>query len=391
MLTSPIKNQRVALESNHFPSRLMVLALGLTRPLEQALYESFRVVEAANLEDAVRRLAEEEVAVLVLGPLLTADEALSVLSRQFTNSPGPLPVAVLFCAGSKPELFQALVDEGHIFYMARAEIASEQLESIVVCAAARFRHRLREHHDPWTAPAARIDLLLEFCIRLPMQADLPNAAALLIETARESISAEFVQYFAYSPEDDTLTPADAVNHKGWSESAAAGLAAFVARTGEPIRLECAGLDPRYDAETDSLGNSDDVRFLAEPVISPKGAPIGVITAIRGGRSRAFSEEDAHTLELLAECAAPTLGQILLQNRIQALLIQRTAASGPDSDVFREEALEYHARSWDQHGEVLKTLPSWLRTVYWVMLGLVLAGLLALVAIPELRKIFGKAG
>lgn len=391
MLTSPIKNLRVALESNHFPSRLMVLTLGLAGPLEPALYESFRVIEAANCEDAVRRLAEEEVAVFVLGPLLTANEALSVLSCHFTNSPGPLPVVVLFCAGSKPELFQALVDEGHIFYMARAEIESEQLQSLVVCAAARFRRRLQEQRDPWTAPAARIDLLLEFCIRLPMQADLPNAAALLIEAARELISAEFVQYFAYSQEDDTLTPADAVNHKGWSESAAAGLAAFVARTGEPIRIECAGLDPRYDAETDSLGNSDDVRFLAEPVISPKGAPIGIITAIRGGRSRAFSEEDAHNLELLAECAAPTLSQILLQNRIQALLIQRTAASGPGSDVFREEALEYRVRSWDQHGEVLKTLPPWLRTVYWVMLGLVLAGLLALVAIPELRKIFGKAG
>jgi len=389
-MLSLIKDRGFESDGNHSSARLMILTLGLARSLDQTLYESFRVVEGTHSEDVVRRLAEEEVAVLVLGPRLTANEALSILGRHSANSPGTLASVVLLCAGPEPELFQPFVNDGHVFYMARAEITAGQLRSIIVCAATRFRSRMQDNLDPWAAPAAKSDLLFDFCVRLPMQNNLPNVAALLIETARGLISAEAVQYFSYDPEDDTLTPADAVSHKGWSESAAYGLAAFAVRTAEPIRLECAGLDPRYDAEMDSLGNSDDVRFLAAPVIGPKGPPIGVITAIRNGQSKAFSEQDAHNLDLLAECAAPTLSQILLQNRIQALLIKRSAVAGPNSDVFREEALEYHVRSWDQQGEVLKTLPPWLRTVYWLMLGLVFAGLLALVAVPELRKILGKA-
>jgi GAF domain-containing protein len=356
------------------PSRLTILTIGLNRPFDDALPESFGIVEAANAEDALRRLAEEEVAVLILGSDLAPNEALSILTRHCSNSPDSSTAAVLLCAGSEPELFQTLVNEGHVFYMARGELTAEQLRSIAICAANRFRFRL-ERQDPLAAQVARIDQLLDFCIRVPMQADLRSAAALLIETGRELLNADLVQYLAYDPEDETLTPADAVDHEEWCESAAAGLAAFVARTGERIRLDCAGMDPRYDAETDNPGGPEDARFLAAPVIGPKGVPVGVITAARSGKSTPFLPEDSQLLELLAECAAPTLSQILLQTRVQALLVKR--AEGSNSDVFREEALEYHIRSWDQQGDVLRTLPPWLRTTYWVMLALVLVGLVGL--------------
>jgi GAF domain-containing protein len=360
------------------PSQLTILTIGLARPLADVSLHPLRIVEAASTEEALRHLEQEAVAVLVLGSRLAPREALDILTLYNSNSLGSSTAAILLCAGSEPELFQTLVNEGYIFYMARGEIPAEQLRSIVVCAAARFRARLKAHQDPLAAQVARIDQVLDFCIRLPMQADLTGAAALLIETARELMSAELVQYLAYDPEEDTLTPADAVDHKEWSESAAAGLAAFVARTGERIRLDCVGMDPRYDAETDNPGGGEDARFLSEPVTGPKGVPVGVITAARNGKSAPFSLEDAQLLELLAGCAAPTLNQILLQNRVQALLIKRAEGSGSNSDIFREEALEYHIRSWDQQGDVLKTLPPWLRTTYWVMLALVLVGLLGLV-------------
>lgn len=392
MLTSLIKNRCQEPDDNHCPSRPMILTVGLTRPFEQGLHDSFCVAEATNPEDAVRRLAQEKVAVLVLGSRLLPSDALSILTHQIANSPGTRTAVVLFCAGTEPESFQTFVNEGHIFYMARNEITAEQLRSVVASAAARFQSRPQEHHDPWEAPAAAVDLLADFCIRLPMQGDISSATALLIETARELISAELVQYLAYDPEDDTLAPADAVDDKECKGSAAAGLAAYVVRTSARIQLKCVGMDARYDAETDNPGGSEDAHFLAEPVIGCHGAPLGVITATRTGKSKPFSAEDAHCLELLAECAAPTLSQILLQNRIQAWMIKQTGLSGSNSDVFREEALEHHTRSWDQQGQVLKTLPPWLRRVYWVVLGVVFGGLLLLAAVaPVLRKILGRAG
>ncbi|MFZ0771838.1 MAG: HlyD family efflux transporter periplasmic adaptor subunit [Candidatus Sulfotelmatobacter sp.] len=359
------------------PSQLTILTIGLARPLGDDLLQAFRVVEAAGTEDALRRLAQEEVAVLVLGSRLAPDEAFYILTHHSSNSPDNSTAAILLlCAGCDPELFQPAVNEGHIFYMAREGITGDQLRLIIVCGAARFRSQLKGRKDPLAARVARIDQLLDFCIRVPMQADLPSAAGLLIAITRELINAEFVQYLVYDAEEETLTPAGVLDNKGWSESAAAGLAAFVARTGERIRLDCIGMDPRYDFETDNPGGREDARFMAEPLIGPKGLPVGVITATRSGQSIPFSEEDAQLVDLLAECAAPTFNQIALQNRVQALLLKR--AEGSNSDVFREEALEYHIRSWDQQGDILKTLPAWLGATYWVMLALVFVGLLGTV-------------
>lgn len=219
-----------------------------------------------------------------------------------------------------------------------------------------------------------------------MQVDLSSAAALLIETARELLDAEQAQYLAYDPEDDSLVPEGGAVFKEGAERVAAGLAGFAVRAGERIRLDCAGIDPRYDAETDNPGGPDDARFLAEPVTGTGKVPIGVITATRSGKSSPFSQEDAHLLGLLAQCAAPTLCHMLIQNRLQALLIDRAEIAGSNSDVFREEALEYHIRSWDQQGTALKALPSWLHATYWVMLALVLISFVALMAAWIFRKI-----
>jgi GAF domain-containing protein len=364
--------QESATEHASAPSRLTLLTLGLSGSLDDALLHAFRIIEAETADDALRQLAQEEVAVLILGSLLAPKVALSILGRYAADQPENSTSTIILCAGSEPELFQTDVNEGRVFYMARGDIAAEHLRLIAACGAARFRSRQKDAKDPWVR-VARIDELLDFCIRLPMQADLPSAAGLLTATTRELINADLVQYLVYDAEDETLTPADALDNKEWSESAAAGLVAFVARTGEPIRLDCIGLDPRYDSEADNPGGPEDARFLAQPLIGPEGLPVGVITATRSGHSIPFSEEDARLLDLLAECAAPTLNQITLQNRVQKLMLKRAESS--NSDVFREEALEHHIRSWDQQGEVLKTLPAWLRTTYWVMLALVVVGLL----------------
>jgi GAF domain-containing protein len=354
--------------------RPALLAVGLNCPLDGASFASFRIIHAEDAEDALRNLGhEEEVAVLLLGPRLKPMVALSILDRYSSILPGNATAAVLLCAGSEPELFQTLVNEGHIFYMARGDLAPEQLRSIVTCAAGRFLSKRKGVTDSFTTQAARIDELLDYCMRLPMQEDLPSAAGLLTTTARQLINAEHVQYLVYDAENETLTRADALDHREWGESAASGLAAFVARTGQPTRLDGVGLDPRYDAEIDNPSGPEDVQFLAVPLIGPQGMPAGVITATRNRESSRFSEEEALLLELLAECAAPTINQIALQNRVQALLLKR--AEGTSSDLFREEALEHHVRSRDQHGGVLKTLPSWLRSTYWVTLVVFFAGLI----------------
>ncbi|HET6843019.1 MAG TPA: hypothetical protein VFK06_15295 [Candidatus Angelobacter sp.] len=340
-------------------------------------YAAFQIICAEDAEDALRNLGlQEKVAVLLFGSRLKPTVAHSILERYSSTSPDNTTAAIVLCADSEPELFQTLVDEGRVFYMARGDLAPEQLRSIVTCAAARFLSKLRGVTDPLATKVAGIDELLDCCIRLPMQEDLPSASGLLTTAARELINAEHVQYLIYDAEAETLTLADALDHREWRESAACGLAAFVARTGQRTRLDCVGLDPRYDVEIDNPSGPEDVRFLAVPLTGPQGMPAGVITATRGRESSCFSEEEALLLELLVECAAPTINQIALHNRVQALLLKR--AEGTNSDMFREEALEYHIRSWGQQGDVLKMLPSWLRSTYWVTLVVFFAGLIGTV-------------
>src|SRR6266704_5254281 len=141
--------------------RPALLAVGLNCPLDGASFASFRIIYAEDAKDALRDLGhEEEVAVLLLGPRLKPMVVLSVLDRYRSISPGNATAAILLCAGSEPGLFQTLVNEGRVFYMARGDLAPEQLRAIVTCAAGRFLSKRNGVTDPLTTTVVRIDELL---------------------------------------------------------------------------------------------------------------------------------------------------------------------------------------------------------------------------------------
>jgi len=372
------------------PPPRSVLSVGLSQPLESAGLEGVRMVHAENAPEALRTLVEEDVGVLVLGPRLASREALAILAHCASELPVDPPAVVVLCACAEPELFQRFIDEGLIFYLARGEIKPEQLRSLVVCGASHLPAKTKREQDPLSGSAPYADRLLDLCVRLPMQKDVSNAGGLLAETVRDVIQAAYVQCLVYDPDEATLTSTDAEEGREWSYSAASGLAAFVARTGKPVHLDRVGADPCYDSDIDNPQGTDSARFIAQPIVGSGGLPAGVILAVRSGESAPFSVEELRLLEFIAECAAPTFGQILLQNRVQAALTGRAAGAESNSGVFRQEALEYHIRSWDQQGDVLKTLPPWLRSAYWAVLALVLVGLIGLAwFIPGVRNLFGK--
>ncbi|MGD0989475.1 MAG: GAF domain-containing protein [Candidatus Sulfotelmatobacter sp.] len=366
------------------PSQPLVLTLGLNQVLQG---DGFRTVAAENAQHVLRRLREEDVAVLLLGSELTSAQALDILAQctaeQSTNS----RVAIVFCGGPEPELFQKFVDEGLVFYLTRGEIRPEQICSLVAAYLNRASRKSSPDPDPLFTSAPSAERLLDFCVRLPMQIDLSSARGLVVNVVSELIDASYVQCLIYDADEQTLTNADAEN-KEVSYSAASGLTAFVASTGARLNIDRVGADARYDSDIDNPGGSESARLIAEPIVGADGVPVAVITAVRGAESAAFSAEDLRILRSIAEFAAPTFSQIILQKRVQGLLTGR--ATDPNSEVFRREALEYHIRSWDQQGDVLKTLPMWLRRSYWIVLVMVLIGLAGVaVLVPGLKNLFGK--
>jgi GAF domain-containing protein len=373
------------------PSRRLLLTLGLNQPLEDNKSEPLRIVNVQNIEDAVRVLTEEDVAALLLGPRIAQPEALDALMRSHTEHPkNALPTTIVLGADHDSDVLQKYVDAGQVFYLTRGEIDQENLRHLIVCGVQHFALRADQSHDPLAAGAESADSLLDLCARLPMQTDLASAGRLMIETGRDILRATIVQCFVYDPDVETITPADASESEKWTYSAASGLVAFVARTGKRVCVDRVGLDPRYDPDIDAPVEMSNARFLAEPILGPGGLPAGVLTAARSGEHAAFSDEEIRLIELLAECSAPTFNQILLQNRVQSLLMKRATGAEANNAIFRQEALEYHLGSWDQQGDVLKVLPPWLRRAFWIVLALFSASAVGLsFLLHGLRNIFGK--
>lgn len=370
-------------------SRRLVLTLGLSQPLDDGGLAPFRIVHAQNVERALRVLAEGDVSALLLGPLVPVPQVLDILAHLASEFPTvPSTTTIVLFAGPEPDLLQKFVDAGQVFYLAPEGIKSEDLRSLVVCGVRNFALLAERAPDPLGADAESTDCVLDLCARLPMQTDLASAGRLLIEAGRKLLQAKMVQCFVYNRDTETLTPADASESDRWTYSAASGLVAFVARTGERICMEKIGIDPRYDSDIDAPAEMNNARFLAEPILGPRGLPAGVITALRSGEQASFSGEETRLIELLAECSAPTFNQILLQSRLQSLLTKQ--AAGANSGMFRPEALDYHVRSWDQQGDVLKVTPVWLRRAFWVILALFSASLLGLgFLFHQLGNVLGK--
>jgi membrane fusion protein (multidrug efflux system) len=148
----------------------------------------------------------------------------------------------------------------------------------------------------------------------------------------------------------------------------------VVRTREALHLDSAGIDPRYDCDIDNPGGSEDARFIAEPILGDPKSVAGAVIAVRNGPSASFSADDRRVLALLAGCAAPVFSQILLQDRLQALLPKQTGLSRP-LEAFRVEAAENHLKTYDEQSDMFQTLPKWLKRAQWALVGLVLVSLL----------------
>jgi GAF domain-containing protein len=374
-------------------STRLVLTLGLTQQFEAGGVEWLHVIHAHDAEDVLRHLTGVDVAVLLLGAGIDVQQAIDILTLCGPeNSSNPPVATIILCSEPDTVLFQNFVDTGRIFYLAHDEISSRDLRELVLCGA-RQSTLITDRKRDWLSADDRIaGCVLDLCTRLPMQIDLASAGRLLIETGHEVLRTKIVQCFVYDPDIETLTSVDASEDEKWTYSAASGLIAFVARTGERVCVDRVGTDPRYDPDIDAPQEMSNGRFLAQPIIGYRGLPAGVLTVVRSSEQAAFSSEEIRLVELLAELSAPTFNQILLQNRVQARLTKRAFGSEANASIYRQEALNYHVRGLDYRGgDVLTALPGWLRRTSWVVLGLFLAALLVLPFLwwNNLGKVIGK--
>jgi hypothetical protein len=362
----------------------VILTVGLQDLPTRTTWGDARLVAAHTVDDVLETFARERVALFVLGPLLNPSDAHRLLTRRVAEFRASPALNIVCGVGAETALFQDCIDRDSLFYLARGALTDADLVSLAGAALNRaFAASVDE------SPAASIDnefsleSLREFHSRVSMQENVLDVADIVVETARGLLSADNVRCLIVDEHTDALWSRDSVSREEMIESASSGLVGYVARTGERILLGSIANDPRYDPDADNPSRSPDVCFLAEPVFSASGAVAAVIAGVRRN-SVPFSAADSQILKQLACSTTPVLSLLLLGEKLRRSSADHLAARR-DRDIYREEALEHHARGAPLEGHLLKSVSSWVKWVHGVAVGGIVAvglGLLMFMRVDE---------
>ncbi|MEM8998043.1 MAG: GAF domain-containing protein, partial [Acidobacteriota bacterium] len=339
-------------EGLHGATASAVSSRGLPNPV--------RVVE--SLDEVDRWMAKRTVCLLAVGPGAAALETLRFLQELPERHSFQRPTLVLISdielrekvTEPSPEavaLFD-LTQEDRIFFWSRFAPPEHELAGLLVSAVDHFRRQLLL--DFAAAPkvkdprAIALRKLLTVAEAAGRAGDLASLQEPVLEAADELVGIESGRLWLYDSVLHTLTPLDTPEEES---SAVAGLTSFAVRSGIPVRCPDSARDPRYDVDVDGRPG----RFLALPIGGPEDRITGALTARRNAEEAPFDDGEQRLLERLALYLTPVFGVRAPQPLETVLALQK---DGIGYRLFREEAVEAHARGFAEKGKLLRTEPGW---------------------------------
>ncbi|MCP3963384.1 MAG: GAF domain-containing protein [bacterium] len=346
------------------PEKISILLIGVGDETARALREAdgYELMEAAELDQAWRRLSEgREIGVVCLGAALDGATARAFLETLYERLPEHRGVNLVFNAGRDLEIFHELLSEDRVFYLAQQPPPPSESAALVRNAARRYREA-SESSAGDEANGARDRKVLDLLRQLAFQEDLADIAELVVEAARESVSADRAYCLLHDPAREVLWDRDSNTFERRQESAAVGLVSFVLRSGLTVRHSRIGDDPRHDTEADDPLGTGRERFLAVP-LSVDGDALGVLAAVREGAREDFENSDGERLERLATQVAPYLGSQLRGSFGQV----GDAGQAPyDLGPFRRSMVRGLFQRSELPSGPLRLSPLWSRISYWVL-------------------------
>lgn len=194
--------------------------------------------------------------------------------------------------------------------------------------------------------------------------DLVSTEAMATESVVELVDADRGYCLYYDAEDAAL----------WSETrrggepmpANVGIAAFAARTGQPVIAPIVAEDARFCGALDDPQADGRDHLLAQPILGADGLVHAVLVVARRVNRPMFNDGDLRMLARFAQLAAPVLDHLSIHVHSEALL-EEAAAENP---LFRRAALQ--AASAPTWGDVVRISPSWISWAYWVLVALLIA-------------------
>jgi ATP-binding cassette subfamily B protein len=323
--------------------------------------DATRLAELLGQETEVSVSAAEDDAagapIVCLGPGLEGRQAAAFLERSIAKNAAARHVVL--AAGREPELFQDFIDSDAIFFLSRRPPPLVEVAALLRSALA---HDERRGRFDGASGAERGALVVARAIsrvvdRIATETDLERISGLIGNAASALTDADEGRFAIADPLHETLWFRDLEAGDAIRNSAASGLAGFIARTGAALMVECVGDDPRYDAEADNGGRSPQERLLAVPVVVHNksfGDVLGVLVATREPGGEPFVDAERRRLEDLALQIAPIVRHRIFEKQLEEALAAADDPLATDGKpLYRSEALRSHRKGTGEPGRVLE--------------------------------------
>jgi GAF domain-containing protein len=359
----------------------LVLCVGLSFSITFA--GNFRLLQTSLDEYQLRYF--REIAILVLGDLLTPAESYRILEGIFDARSRLPTIAIVLAAGPDTRLFEKFVEEDQVFFLCRGRLSEAQTSSIVNAAASRYRAS-QGTAKQLAADIVSSESLTEHCGNILSQPDLSSAVRALVASAQSLTNADRADLFLFDSKMETLSSGlsvGAANDEGISP--ASGIVGYAVRTGEVVEVPESRVDPRYDPDVDDPKGDGSAGLLVQPIMTREGTAFAVVSVAKAAGAGEFPTEARKNLQILAALSAPVLETLLLHSEIRTTLLKNAYREIDNpAEIFLEEALESHARAEGREANVLRGSPPWLRHTPLISLALLVTSAVAMLItqIPE---------
>jgi Nif-specific regulatory protein len=178
------------------------------------------------------------------------------------------------------------------------------------------RATLLPGETPVTAPSHvsmvnRLSLLVDLASLLTREVDFDSLLGAACERVAEALSAERATIWLVDAEQGDLVARVAMEASGLRLPLGRGIAGWVARTGETVRVADASADPRFDPTIDKETGFTTRSILAVPIREEGRGPVrGVLQVLN--RPQTFDEDDEKYLLALAMQIARALSLTTLR-------------------------------------------------------------------------------
>ncbi len=163
----------------------------------------------------------------------------------------------------------------------------------------------------------KLQSILEVSKALAAERQLDRLLGLVVDEAAKVVEADRCTLFIADRDRGELWSKVALGSAEIRIPLGAGLAGAVAATGQPIRIDDAYADPRFEPAVDRSSGYRTRNLLTVPMKNTRGEVVGVLQALNR-RDGAFTAEDEELLGALAGPAASAIENAVLNEEIERL-------------------------------------------------------------------------